>query len=108
MRKLILLITLLSALATSQAQSATPTCTATFLATLAGGPALKPTKLTIRQNGVIVLEAKTSSATIKTLQCGKTYVATVSTDVTPQQTVTRTRTFTLLISSRVFVAMDPK
>ena len=109
MKNLLLLVAALSIFAVTPAATAEQTiCKVTFKATLNGYPALKPTRVTIRQDGIIVMESATHSFNTTSLECGKTYVATISTDVTPQQTVTRTRTFTVLIANRVFVAMDPK
>ena len=81
-------------------------CKIEYMATLNGGAALKPTVLTIRNDGEIVLALKASSAVIKTLDCGKLYVASVTTEVKPDVKVTRTRTIMLISSFKLIIAMD--
>lgn len=108
MNKIALIImTALSMIAATPAATAESKCTVTFMAILGGQPALKPTVLTIRQDGKVVLESKTSAATIKTLECGKLYVSTVTTQISKEKKVTRTRTIMLLSSTRLIMAMDP-
>lgn len=81
-------------------------CKVEYMATLNGGAALRPTTLTIRNDGQIVLDMKASSGVIKTLDCGKLYIATVTTEVRPGEKVTRTRTMMLVSSAKLIVAMD--
>ena len=97
-------------LAASQTAAAKPpeTCKVLMLATLNNQPALKPTVMTIRHNGQIVLQNKASSFTTTALECWGSYTATISTDVSPTEKITRTRTFTVLTANNIVVAMDPK
>lgn len=81
-------------------------CKVEYMATLNGGAALRPTTLTIRNDGQVVLTMKASSGIIKTLDCGKLYVASVTTEVKPGVKVTRTRTMMLVSSAKLIVAMD--
>ena len=81
-------------------------CNVEYMATLNGGAALRPTTLTIRNDGQVVLDMKASSGVIKTLDCGKLYVASVTTEVKPGVKVTRTRTMMLISSVKLIVAMD--
>ena len=81
-------------------------CKVEYMATLNGGAALRPTTLTIRNDGQIVLTMKASSGIIKTLDCGQLYVASVTTEVKPGEKVTRTRTMMLISSAKLIVAMD--
>ena len=83
-----------------------PKCKVEYMATLNGGAALKPTTLTIRNDGKIVLDMKASSGVIKTLDCGKLYTASVTTEVRPGVKVTRTRTMMLISSTKLIMAMD--
>ena len=83
-----------------------PKCKVEYMATLHGGAALKPTVLTIRNDGQVVLDMKASSGVIKTLDCGKLYTASVTTEVKPGEKVTRTRTMMLISSTRLIMAMD--
>ena len=83
-----------------------PKCRVEYMATLHGGAALKPTTLTIRNDGKIVLDMKASSGVIKTLDCGKLYTASVTTEIRPGVKVTRTRTMMLISSAKLIVAMD--
>ena len=83
-----------------------PKCKVEYMATLNGGAALKPTVLTIRNDGQVVLDMKASSAVIKALDCGKLYVASVTTEVKPGVKVTRTRTMMLISSTKLIMAMD--
>ena len=81
-------------------------CEVEYMATLNGGAALRPTTLTIRNDGQVVLDMKASSGIIKTLDCGKLYIATVTAEVRPGVKVTRTRTMMLVSSAKLIVAMD--
>ena len=81
-------------------------CKVEYMATLNGGAALRPTVLTIRHDGQVVLDMKASSGIIKTLDCGELYVASVTTEVKPGEKVTRTRTMMLVSSAKLIVAMD--
>ena len=81
-------------------------CEVEYMATLNGGAALRPTTLTIRNDGQVVLAMKASSGIIKALDCGKLYVASVTTEVKPGEKVTRTRTMMLVSSAKLIVAMD--
>ena len=83
-----------------------PKCKVEYMATLNGGAALRPTTLTIRNDGQVVLDMKASSGIIKTLDCGELYVASVTTEVKPGVKVTRTRTMMLISSTKLIVAMD--
>lgn len=81
-------------------------CKVEYMATINGGAALRPTTLTIRNDGQVVLTMKASSGIIKTLDCGELYVASVTTEVKPGEKVTRTRTMMLVSSAKLIVAMD--
>lgn len=81
-------------------------CKVEYMATLNGGAALRPTTLTIRNDGRVVLAMKASSGIISTLDCGQLYVASVTTEVKPGEKVTRTRTIMLISGFKLIVAMD--
>lgn len=100
------LIATIIVLLSTNTHAAADKCKIEYMATLNGGAALKPTVLTIRNDGEIVLAMKASSAVIKTLDCGKLYVASVTTEVKPDVKVTRTRTIMLISSFKLIMAMD--
>ena len=107
MFKTIITASIIALLSSSIAHAAdAPKCKVEYMATLHGGAALKPTTLTIRNDGQVVLDMKASSGVIKTLDCGKLYIATVTTEVRPGVTVTRTRTMMLISSAKLIMAMD--
>ena len=83
-----------------------PKCKVEYMATLNGGAALRPTTLTIRNDGQVVLSMKAGSGIIKTLDCGKLYVASVTMETKPGVKVTRTRKMMLISSTKLIVAMD--
>ena len=106
MFKAIITASIIALLSANTHAADAPKCKVEYMATLHGGAALKPTTLTIRQSGKVVLESRKSSATIKTLQCGKLYEANVTTEIKPGVNVTHTRKFNLISSHRLIVAMD--
>ena len=80
-------------------------CTVFFRATVGGQPAMRPTTIRVMQSGIVVMDIKGHSATTKNLACWGNYTAYVTTTVNDKK-LTRTRTFTVLNTSNIIVAMD--
>ena len=106
MFKTIITASIIALLSANTHAADVPKCKIEYMATLNGGAAVKPTTLTIRNDGKIVLDMKASSGVIKTLDCGKLYVASVTTEIKPGVKVTRTRTMMLISNTKLIVAMD--
>ncbi|QTR47492.1 hypothetical protein J9253_06035 [Thiothrix litoralis] len=80
-------------------------CTVFFRATVGGQPAMRPTTIRVMQSGIVVMEIHGHSATTKELTCWGNYTAYFTTTIAEKE-VTKTRTFTVLTTTKAIVAMD--
>ena len=80
-------------------------CTVFFRATVGGQPAMRPTTIKVMQSGRVVMEIHGHSATTKELTCWGNYTAYFTTTIAEKE-VTKTRTFTVLTTTKAIVAMD--